>query len=58
VLSWLCNEICDNDLGIYDGGQLINFSSGFAQMSIGVTSVEVTTVCPTIANTMLCVRHF
>jgi len=37
-------------------GHLENVSTTFAQMPDRITNVEFTTVSPTIANTMLCVR--
>lgn len=39
-------------------GHLKNVNSTFAQMFNRITNVEFTTVSPTIANTMLCVRAF
>jgi len=39
-------------------GHLKNVSPTFAQMPNRITNVEFTTVCPTIANTMLAVRAF
>ena len=39
-------------------GNLENVSPTFAQMLNRITNVEFTTVSPTIANTMLCVRAF
>ena len=37
-------------------GHLKNVSPTFAQMPVRITNVELTTVSPTIANTMLAVR--
>jgi hypothetical protein len=39
-------------------GCLKNVRPTFAQMPNRITNVEFTTVSPTIANTMLCVRFF
>jgi len=39
-------------------GHLKNVSSTFAQKPNSNTTIEFTTVCPTIAKLMLCVRTF
>jgi hypothetical protein len=47
-----------NDYGLAMVGHLKNVSSTFAQKPNNSTNVEFTTVCPTIAKPMLCVRTF
>ena len=45
--------LAGNGLRIGDGGHLKNVCPTFAKMPNRITTVEFTTVCPTIANTML-----
>ena len=47
-----------NGLRIGDGGAFGKLQPDIAQMPIRITNVEFTTVCPTIANTMLAAGIF